>query len=132
MPPNNWIDEIKHRLEKKRIIQGDHWILSGGGRYGQMMIAGKLYAVHRLSACVYLGLDLSDQTKQVNHKCQFGRCFNPDHLYIGTQKDNVSDYIRSRTHRKCGHPVDNNSYCVVCHTKANRKWYLKRRQRASE
>lgn len=46
--------------------------------------------VHRLAAHVWLGLPL-DSTMQVNHKCDNPACFNPAHLYIGTQKQNMAD-----------------------------------------
>lgn len=32
--------------------------------------------------------------KKVLHKCDFGLCFNPRHLFIGTQRDNVLDMRR--------------------------------------
>lgn len=66
--------------------------------HGQTRIHGKCYLVHRLSAMIYLSLDITNRLvgsrkdkSQGNHKCGNTSCFNPDHLYIGTQADNLSD-----------------------------------------
>ena len=31
----------------------------------------------------------------VNHKCNVAHCVNPEHLYVGTQKQNVRDSINA-------------------------------------
>ena len=46
--------------------------------------------VHRLSAMIWLRFDLNSKLF-VLHKCDNRKCFNPDHLFIGTQKDNMKD-----------------------------------------
>src|SRR5215467_14125229 len=100
MPPK---ELAKFKLESKRIIKDGHWLFNGGGgRYGLIVVNGKNYSPHRLAAYVYLGLDL-DSNKQANHKCEFKKCFNPAHLYIGNQSENINDYIRTQPYRKCGH-----------------------------
>lgn len=35
---------------------------------------------------------------QVNHKCGVRCCVNPDHLYIGTQSDNMKDRLKEGNH----------------------------------
>lgn len=32
-----------------------------------------------------------DQSLKVCHRCDVRRCFNPEHLFLGTQKDNLQD-----------------------------------------
>lgn len=46
--------------------------------------------VHRIAAAIWLGFDLESDL-QVNHHCDNPPCFNPEHLFIGTQKDNLRD-----------------------------------------
>ena len=48
--------------------------------------------VHRLSAAIFLNYNLSDTT-DICHKdgiCQFRDCWNPEHIFIGTRKENLS------------------------------------------
>ncbi len=45
--------------------------------------------LHVLSAVIFLGYNFENQ---VLHKCDIKACFNPEHLYIGTQDDNRKDY----------------------------------------
>jgi hypothetical protein len=40
----------------------------------------------------------------VLHKCDIGICVNPEHLFIGTQHDNMIDKnAKGRGNRKCFH-----------------------------
>lgn len=48
--------------------------------------------VHRLAASIWLGLDLNSPL-QALHKCDNPPCINPDHLFLGTNQDNVDDCI---------------------------------------
>jgi hypothetical protein len=53
--------------------------------------------VHRLAASLFLGLKL-ESDDQANHRCDVPRCFNPAHLYIGDQGDNVRDAMSRGRH----------------------------------
>lgn len=67
--------------------------LSSG--YGQIRLSKKFKIyVHRLSAHLYLDYNL-DSDKIVLHKreCPNRHCFSPEHLYIGTDKENCRDWI---------------------------------------
>lgn len=61
-----------------------------GYGYGQMRYCGKLVLVHRVSAHLYLKYDL-DSPLRVLHRCDNASCFNPKHLFIGTQLENIRD-----------------------------------------
>ena len=66
----------------------------GGKGYGQLgkgrAGAGKVYA-HRLSYEMYIG-PIPDGM-HVLHRCDNMRCVNPDHLFLGTNQDNVTDKV---------------------------------------
>lgn len=54
-----------------------------------------------------------EKGKVICHKCDNTRCINPDHLFIGTQSDNLMDKIKkgrcpikAKTHCKRGHIFD--------------------------
>jgi hypothetical protein len=61
--------------------------------YGQINWAGKTFRVHRVSAALFLKFDITSKLC-VLHKCDNPTCFNPEHLFIGTIKDNVHDSIK--------------------------------------
>lgn len=68
--------------------QGATW--SSG--YGAVQWRGQQYKVHRLSAHMFLGLRKNSK-ELVCHKCDVPSCFNPEHLFIGTSKQNTQDSI---------------------------------------
>lgn len=80
--------------------------------YGQMRYMGRMVSVHRLSAHFYLKLSLESEL-EVLHRCDNPGCFNPKHLFIGTQSDNIRDAFQKsrktspqivKTHCPKGHP----------------------------
>ena len=57
--------------------------------YGRIKFDGRYWATHRLMA--HLKIDDVDENSIVCHRCDNPSCLNPEHLFIGTQKDNVND-----------------------------------------
>lgn len=51
--------------------------------------ARRFLYLHRLSFAFFHGIDPGDLL--VRHKCDNARCFNPDHLELGTHADNMRD-----------------------------------------
>lgn len=56
--------------------------------YGGFRLLGKMELAHRVSYALYKG-PIKD--KHVLHTCDNPHCVNPDHLFIGTHQDNMTD-----------------------------------------
>ena len=70
--------------------------------YGMMFFFGKMRTVHRVAAYVFLSVPLDTGMRQcVLHRCDNPPCFNPDHLFLGTAKDNAEDSIRKGRFERC-------------------------------
>lgn len=64
--------------------------------YGQIIVENKNHKVHRISAHLWLGFDLNSDL-EICHKCDNKKCFNPEHLFIGTHQENIQDaFIKGR------------------------------------
>lgn len=59
--------------------------------YGQVRISGGSFTAHRASWIAHRGA-IPDGL-QVLHKCDDRRCCNPEHLFLGTQGDNIRDAV---------------------------------------
>lgn len=62
------------------------------GGYGQININGRPERCHRLSWMIFKGEIPAGMC--VLHKCDNRKCFNPNHLFLGTKQQNTNDMIR--------------------------------------
>ena len=68
--------------------------------YVQLTCDGRKILAHRLSYEVYNGsFDLS---LKVCHSCDTPNCINPEHLFLGTQADNIQDKETKGRHGRTG------------------------------
>jgi hypothetical protein len=75
------------------------WIWSGSlqtGGYGQTRLLGKTILAHRLSYMAFHG-EIKNK-RFVCHSCDCPPCVNPDHLWLGTPRQNFKDAIKKNRH----------------------------------
>lgn len=86
-----------HDFLEKCVINPSTWCWEWTGYtdrdgYGQFSLKGKIWLVHRLAYTMYHNLTEDNIAgKVVMHKCDNPCCVNPNHLELGTQKENVID-----------------------------------------
>lgn len=89
-----WLKTAKDRFQKKFLVTPGCWLWLRGKRngYGQFDLKGKTVSAHRASYEFYVG-KIPDGLR-VLHKCDNPPCINPDHLFLGTDRDNVADCVK--------------------------------------
>ena len=92
-------EKYKNRIISYRYInpQTNCWEWTGGlywHGYGKIALERKTKYVHRLSAWIWKNFDL-DSNLCVLHHCDNKKCFNPEHLFIGTKQDNMDDKVEN-------------------------------------
>ena len=90
-------EDIKDRFFKKIKINPENgcWEFQGAlSRFGHGRIGFrlKIYLTHRLSYEIHNGP--IPEGLNVCHKCDNPPCCNPEHLFLGTQNDNVLDAVK--------------------------------------
>lgn len=77
------------------------------GGYGQFRIAVKMQRAHRVAYQLYVG-EIPDGLCCL-HRCDNRLCVRPDHLFLGTQADNVHD---CENKSRGIHPTGEKHYCA--------------------
>lgn len=97
-------DEIPmaERVEKFifPVTESGCWLWNGGHEtrgwpflnYGRIWVRGRTLPAHRVAYEHFVGP--IPEGMLVLHKCDVPLCVNPDHLFLGTYRDNTMDMIR--------------------------------------
>jgi hypothetical protein len=105
MKPTPWPDRFWAKVEKTDTC----WLWRGAIQlgYGRFTPTPERYArpAHRLSWTLVHG-PVPDGLC-VCHKCDVRNCVNPEHLFLGTQKDNVADMLAKGRGNRKGQPRPN-------------------------
>ena len=86
-------ERIESKVEK--VAECGCWIWMGSittRGYGQILSNNKTFYAHRASYMAFKGEIPEGQ--YVCHKCDTVSCVNPEHLFLGTQKQNLQDMAR--------------------------------------
>lgn len=114
------IYKLRDRIRKKSNINNNGcWIYSGStDAWGYPVCRVffediKLYKYSRVSYYVFKGP--FDSKLSVLHKCDNPKCVNPEHLFLGTNSDNVKDALKKNRHvsQRYNFKGDNNPRAVL-------------------
>jgi hypothetical protein len=89
-----WDKMSKHGVRQNGCLV---WQKDRRGKYGSFSIQGKTHMVHRLSYLVHNDIENIPDDLVIRHQCNNKLCFEPNHLKIGTQSENMEDRITSGT-----------------------------------
>ena len=85
------------KIDKKGEDECWNWLASYRGFYGQFWVNGNMIKSHRYAYEIIFGK--IPEGMCVLHKCDNPKCCNPEHLFLGTQEDNIHDAcIKVRGH----------------------------------
>jgi len=91
----NKLRDIKYIICNNIDIVNECWIYRGykdKNGYPNLKYKGKTFRLSRLCYLIYNGR--FDKSKIICHTCDNPSCVNPEHLWIGTYKDNALDRSR--------------------------------------
>ena len=113
---------LETRIE--RVPFSGCWVWTGSGNsndYGVLHVTGQRWMAHRLAFVLTKGAIQDDLL--VCHTCDVPPCLNPDHLFLGTTKDNVADSLRKGRFKGQGNRRSPPEFCKAGHRLTNDNIY---------
>ena len=80
---------IERFWSKVTKVEHGCWTWGNRANYGVFTAKGRTFLAHRVA--MELSGRLTDRSLQVCHSCDNPPCCNPDHLWLGTNNDNIRD-----------------------------------------
>jgi hypothetical protein len=123
------MDEVVlDRLAARSMWRGECLVWTGHcvGGYGEISVNGKNVRVHR-AAWIALHGPIPSETPFVLHRCDNPPCWLDEHLWLGTQADNVADRIAKGRPGGSGRPVPSLTHCLHGHEWTPESTYLNSR-----
>lgn len=99
------LETMRARLEERCMAEpmSGCWLWTAGRNSTGYGIIAHNVVTHRASWMVFRGP--IPNGLRVLHRCDNRSCINPDHLFLGTQRDNVHDMMRKQRHPYIGRPL---------------------------
>ena len=100
LSPEQQSDLLRYKYEKFVVKKDGCWEWNGAtqGSYGCFTFMRKTTRAHRASWILHNGPIADDM--HVLHKCDNPSCSNPDHLFLGSHKDNMRDMRSKGLHKQ--------------------------------
>lgn len=132
MKQSDSIAKLAPALVKERLIEfteyepntGCH-LWSGGqgaGGYGVLSVQGHVTKAHRWAWFADTG-EMPSRDVKVCHRCDVRQCVNTEHLFLGTQADNVADMVSKGRNRFVPQPGSRNPGAKLSEQKV---WEIRR------
>jgi len=126
------LEKLPERIRKKFIVKNECWVWTGHRnrqQYGAVYWNKTSCRAHRVVYEILVGK--IPPGKLICHKCDNPPCVNPDHLFVGTQVENIQDSLKKgrhankiKTHCRRGHeyneentkikPANGHRVCIEC------------------